>query len=334
VLLGNGDGTFRAGEFIAASGRPNAVTVGDLAGNGVLDLVVTNFVSNSVSVLLGNGDGTFQAPVSYAVGVFPGAVVLGDFRGNGTLDLAVANTDSPATSTLSVLRGNGDGTFQSAHNYAAGAMPLGLVVEDFTGDGVPDLAVSGWGGTRVLAGNGDGTFQTTSFSYVTGTTSSFNAYSVAAVGDFNCDGLPDLAIVGNQRVFILTNDGSRNGGPRVTDSARFTGTVPGRSHAESAALRFLATDVMRTVASAAASPLPGTTELLVEGRQPLLGICSEARETPAASATTSFMEPLALDQVLAQPETTAVWLSDRVFAELEAARQSDRLLDEPSVLGL
>jgi hypothetical protein len=214
VLLGNGDGTFRASSFIASSARPNGVAVGDLTGHGTLDLVVTNLVRNSVSVLLGNGDGTFRPPVSYPVGEYPGSVVLGDFTGNGTLDLAVANTDSPASDTLSVLLGNGNGTFQAAHDFAVGSGPLGLAVGDFNSDGILDLVVAGSGGTRVLAGNGDGTFQTPDSSYVTGS-SSFDPASVVAVGDFNSDGLPDLAVVGNQRLSILTNDGSWDGGRRA-----------------------------------------------------------------------------------------------------------------------
>jgi hypothetical protein len=77
-----------------------------------------------------------------------------------------------------------------------------VVVRDFNGDGIPDLAVSFLGGVRVLLGNGDGTFQTTRVSYVAGP-------DAVAVGDFNRDDLPDLAVCigGLNKVSILLNDG-------------------------------------------------------------------------------------------------------------------------------
>jgi hypothetical protein len=98
-----------------------------------------------------------------------------------------------------------------------------VVVADFNGDGIPDLAVPGDGGTHVLLGNGNGSFQTTNFSYGIGGSS-------VAVGDFNGDGLPDLAATGfvypEGVVNILLNDGIWNGpaprpgnGPRLTFSA-------------------------------------------------------------------------------------------------------------------
>jgi len=103
---------------------PTSVAVGDFNGDGKLDLAVTagdslySAVSSSVWLLLGKGDGTFQAGTNYSLGYFPGAVVTGDFNGDGKLDLAVATgLYSPFTSdNISVLLGNGDGTFQSAVN--------------------------------------------------------------------------------------------------------------------------------------------------------------------------------------------------------------------------
>ena len=84
--------------------------------------------------------------------------MAGDFTGDGHLDLAVANSGS---NTVSVLLGNGDGTFQPQVTYAVGQVPQALVAGDFTGDGHLDLAVanSGDNTVSVLLGNGDGTFQ-------------------------------------------------------------------------------------------------------------------------------------------------------------------------------
>jgi hypothetical protein len=173
-----------------------------------------------VSVLRGNGDGTFQPPAKYAVGWEAVSVAAGDFTGNGILDLVVADLGSSNPylySSVSVLLGNGDGTFQPAQEFAAGISPRSVAVGDFNGDGILDLAVAGASGTRVLLGNGDGSFQTTNVSYVTGNS------NFVAVGDFNGDGFPDLAVAGNGVLNILDNDGNWNGSaPRRGTSGQLT----------------------------------------------------------------------------------------------------------------
>ena len=92
------------------------------------------------------------------MGTGPIALVAGDFNGDGRTDLAVANYGS---NDVSVLLGNGDGTFQNQVPYAVGDLPNALVAGDFNGDGRTDLAVANYGSNdvSVLLGNGDGTFQ-------------------------------------------------------------------------------------------------------------------------------------------------------------------------------
>jgi hypothetical protein len=189
ILLGNGDGTFQVAQDYAVGLLPQSVAVGDFNGDGHLDLVVANAYSGTVSVLLGNGDGTFQAAQSYTVGG-SASVAVGDFNGDGRLDVAVAGG-----SAVSILLGNGDGTFQDAQSYAAGFGPQSVAVGDFNRDGHPDLAVANGGGdpipvgtVSILLGKGNGAFQAAQ-SYVVGS----YPFSVA-VGDFNGDGIPDLAI--------------------------------------------------------------------------------------------------------------------------------------------
>ena len=137
----------------------------------------------------------------HAVGIHPLSVAVGDFNGDGILDLAVANGTS---NTVSVLLGNGEGTFQPAVNYPAGSGPISVAVGDFNDDGKPDLAVAdSGGGVSVLLGNGNGTFQKAG-NYPAGT----NPMSVA-VGDLNGDGYLDLAVAnyGSNNVSVLLGKG-------------------------------------------------------------------------------------------------------------------------------
>src|SRR5262249_59362016 len=109
-------------EDFAAGPSPVFVVVVDVNGDRLLDLVVVNSTSNVVSVLLGNGNGTFQAPQSFATGTFtfPRAVAVEDVDGDGKLDLVVANSFS---FDVSVLLGNGDGTFQAPQGVGVGGVP-------------------------------------------------------------------------------------------------------------------------------------------------------------------------------------------------------------------
>src|SRR6059058_2590681 len=134
VLLGNGDGTFRAPLTFGAGSGASSVALGDLNADGKLDLVVANRGFSTVSVLLGNGDGTFQAPLTISVSRAQ-AVAVGDFNRDGVPDLAVANRNSGdiGRDTVSVLLGNGDGTFQAPAFFAVGGGAASVVVDDFNG---------------------------------------------------------------------------------------------------------------------------------------------------------------------------------------------------------
>jgi len=159
------------------------------------------------SGLLGNGSGTFQSAVNYAAGTNPVSVAVGDFNGDGKTDLVVADygPSDISSDNVSVLLGNGNGTFQTAVNYAAGANPNYVAVGDFNGDGKSDLAVADANSNTVsiLLGNGDGTFQT-AVNYAVGSWP-----SSVAVGDFNGDGKADLAVAdaNSNTVSILLGNG-------------------------------------------------------------------------------------------------------------------------------
>lgn len=144
-----------------AGTSPSSVAIGDFNSDGKLDLVVSNFTADSISVYLGNGDGTFQPAAVYAVGITPNSVAIGDFNGDGVPDAAVANFNNTFAGTISILLGRGNGTFGPAANFPAGIAPFALTLGDFNRDGKLDVAVTnmnyGADQVSILLGRGDGT---------------------------------------------------------------------------------------------------------------------------------------------------------------------------------
>jgi len=237
ILLGNGDGTFTSKTTLQTEPDPEYIAVADFNGDGILDLAVPNVNQNTVTVFLGDGDGTFTATAtSPATGDAPESITVGDFNGDGIPDMAAANVcgNDPScqslAGTVTILLGNGDGTFTaSPSSPATGVDPDSIAVGDFNGDGIPDLAVANLWGTvigdetgtvTVLLGNGDGTFTATATSPETGANPGF-----VAVGDFNGDGISDLAVSNNASddLTILLGNGD---GTFVTAANPPTGSAP------------------------------------------------------------------------------------------------------------
>jgi FG-GAP-like repeat/FG-GAP repeat len=225
VLLSNGDGTFQGavdfpagGAFTGPGAAPLvAVAVGDLDGDGTLDLAVVNTGSDTVSVLLNTGEAPmFSGYVEYSLGmgIAPCSVAMGDFNRDGLLDLAVANHGSH---DVSVLLNQGHGTFTAAVSYGSVTTPNAIAVGDLDGDGWPDLVVAdatlGSQNLSVLRNSRDGTFPT-SYLVSVGT-----AQSSVVVGDLNGDGNLDLAITGfgsqDVRVLLNNGDGTFAGPPAI-----------------------------------------------------------------------------------------------------------------------
>ena len=191
VLLNNGHGIFGSASTLLATGTgPYSVSIGNFnSGDGIPDLAVANNGSNTVSVLLGSGGAAFPTKADYPTGHNPRSVAMGYFDGDGNPDLAVANTGS---ATVSVLLGNPDGTFVAQSPCSTYTAPSCVAIGDLDGDGKVDLvtanATQPTAYVSVLLGNGDGTFQPkTDYPAAPGP-------SCVAVGDLNHDGKLDLAV--------------------------------------------------------------------------------------------------------------------------------------------
>ena len=216
ILLNKGKGVYGAANVIVgASGTESGnVIIGDFNHDGKLDIAVTNYSGTAINVLLGNGDGTFQAPIVTPSPINPVGLAAGDFNGDGKLDLALTSWDTGGAFTI--FTGNGNGSFTVGNTYdfgsweacypSGGANPYWIGAADLNQDGKLDLAMavqynycnteySGentWGAAVVYTGNGDGTFNLDLGPWVGGVNN-----SGIALGDFNSDGMMDMAVAGN-----------------------------------------------------------------------------------------------------------------------------------------
>lgn len=209
---------FSSNQDISTGSFPNAVAIGDLDGDGKLDLVVANQGSNTISVYRNTStsgtlnSGSFAAKVDFTTASSPLSVAIGDLDQDGKQDIVVANVSSNSISIFRNASTSGSITsssFAAKVDFTTGANPFSVAIGDLDGDGKFDIAVtnSNAGNVSVFRNTStNGSITTSSFAakidYLTGS----NPYSVA-IGDIDGDGKQDLVIAnsGSGNVSVLRN---------------------------------------------------------------------------------------------------------------------------------
>ncbi len=152
--VGSAIGTYTTHGTYAVGAGPHSIRVGDLNGDGHLDLATANQDSNDISLLLGQGDGTFAMSAPLSTGPVPKGIAIADVNGDGWLDLLTANTagNYPDNNnyfggdSISILYGEGQGVFSASVTLTTGNTPFAIDVADFNSDGLLDLASANWFG--------------------------------------------------------------------------------------------------------------------------------------------------------------------------------------------
>ncbi|MCB0857598.1 MAG: VCBS repeat-containing protein [Solirubrobacterales bacterium] len=234
-----GFGSFDAPNSFPVGNGPEFVAADDLNGDGSTDLVTANTTASTVSVLLGDGAGSFSdAPDSpFAAGGNPRSVAIGNLNGGSVPDLVVTN---PFSDNVSVLLGDGDGSFGPPTSFATGGDgSRNVAIGNFNTDGFADLAITNPGNSSVnvsiLLGNGTGSFSPAPGSpYPVSSKPAFSPSSPfgIAISNFN-GGRPDL-VVGSQATSIYVMFGNEDGSFSTTpDSTILSGDAPATPGPES-----------------------------------------------------------------------------------------------------
>jgi len=189
VLLNHANGELVPSSTVAAGDLPTSLAAGDFDDDGQVDLLVVNYLAGSITSLLGTGQGGFESAGEFDAGVYAASAAVGELNGDGIPDAAVATQAG-----VRILLGLGDGRFADHEFIVLDQTPRAVAISDFDGSGTLDLAVAtagpltgSPGSVDILLGNGDATFAAPA-SFVTGVSPSH-----VVVGDFDEDGIPDLA---------------------------------------------------------------------------------------------------------------------------------------------
>ncbi|HSS98531.1 MAG TPA: FG-GAP-like repeat-containing protein [Terriglobales bacterium] len=216
--------TFSQKDYSAATPEPGSLAKADLNHDGFADILNTG--GTDIFVLLNNGDGTFRAPVPYAAGGNVGKIMVADVNGDSNPDVVYSTQGSDLSAHISILYGNGDGTFGPPKSLSQTYSSFsGFDLADFNRDGKIDLVIAhteaGNKHLTVLFGDGTSFSNPREFTGIGKTPEpGENDYFLTGVaaGDFNGDGNPDIAIgeggggtdvpLGSYSVFYGKGDGT------------------------------------------------------------------------------------------------------------------------------
>ena len=213
-----GSGSFATKVDFTTGTQPISVALGDLDGDGKLELAVANYGSATVSVFRNTsssgsiGSGSFAPKVDFTTGTGPQSVALGDLDGDGKPELAVANSGSATVSVFRNTSSSGSivqGSFAAKVDFTTGTYPISVALGDLDGDGKPELAVvNDFSNTVSVFRNTatSGSIALGSFAAKVDFTTGSNPFSVS-IGDLDGDGKPDLAVanIGSNTVSVFRN---------------------------------------------------------------------------------------------------------------------------------
>ena len=219
IMLGNGDGTFQPKVEYPVAGQAQDLAAADFNSDGRVDLAVTiDDPRIGLSLLTGNGNGTFNAPINFAnsSGFDGPAIIATDLDNDGRADVVIGHQIACFTApcrvaqSITVMRGNGDGTFQAPQEITVGSGTAEIAVGDFNRDGLRDLALaSDSSRVYILLGLGNGTFNKQPTLTLTPDTLGVDATDID-VADLNGDTIEDLVVaiaLNGSRTAILIGNG-------------------------------------------------------------------------------------------------------------------------------